>query len=215
MDEDDDYYEGEEDLSFYRNNPASSTALFEPRFIGLPELRGVLRKHEQTALARLQAVVSNRSLITKRRFQDEMNNEYTSETATGRLADSITYRTLKRPGGVESRFYIKPYRELEFVTSLMGGYFNIFPVTPFPIFPASEGQSLWIHRSLRGGGRVAVRKIPPGQPVLWGKFTGGFSRDVLKDVSEEEAQFFLEDVYSAMKDELSEMRTSVRRRKSS
>lgn len=196
-----------DDLEF-SNIPAAGMRI-STQFIGLPELRGVLKKHPQAAVERLQAVVSKRAQGTRASFIEAMEAEYTSVYATGRVANSITYRTLKRPTGVELRFYIKPFRELQFMTSLFGGHFQAFPVTPYEIFPQNDTMRIAIRRDMPGGGRVTLRMMRPGEPVIWGKYTGGFSRDVLREVGEEEEQFFLEDVYGAMKEELKSLRTNI------
>lgn len=178
-------------------------------FIGIPEVRGILKVHPDDAVRALQEVVSKRAHEMKISFVEAMMQEYTSLHATGRLARSITHRTLKRKEGVELRFYIQPFRELEFVTSLFGGYFKVFPVTPYPIFPRNPKRRLAIRKDVAGGGRVTLRMLAPGQAAQWGKETGGFRRDVLKEVGEEEGQFFLEDVTAAMEQEVAKLRNSV------
>lgn len=177
------------------------------QFIGLKDVQGLLAAHPAQAISLLQGVVSKRAGQAKNSFIEAMDLAYTSGFATGRLGNSITYRTLKRQDGVELRFYIRPYRELEFVTALLGGHFKIFPVRPFEIYP--QGRKRLAIRRDAGESRVTLRLLRPGEPVLWGSQTGGFSRDVLSEVAEEEGRFFLEDVQNAMAEALSHLQNTV------
>lgn len=170
----------------------------DTKFVGLDEVEGALALHADEALRLLQEVTSDRARDVRLHLMEAMEEAYV--TGTGRLATGVSYRTFRRADGIEVRFYITPYRELQYVTSLLGGYFQLFPVTPFEIAPKNAPR-LAIRRDV-GAGRVTVRLMPRGQPVVWGTFTGGFHRDVIKDVLEEEAELFKGDVLNAMQESL-------------
>lgn len=168
------------------------------------------------ALKEIREKAKERARKTVFQFKQEMDREYTSAWATGLLASGITFRTFVRGNGVEVKFYIQGRRELRYVTSALGGYFRRFPVGPFVIRPTPPKKTLAIRfpnsaarQFIRGaGGRFAGAKssgadeFPGGairvRQVLWGRRTGGFTRDVISEVIEKESVLFVKDLTEAI-----------------
>lgn len=178
------------------------------RIQGTQTAKGKARKISDRSLQAIQSKAKVRAEQTVRRFQTEMAREYTSQWATGQLARGITYKTAISDNGVDVQFYIQERRELRFVTALLGGHFRQFPVGPFLITP-TEGKALVIRlppgrarRFIRGrGGQFQGSKEGPivVRQTLWGKKTGGFSRDVIAEVAAEEGVLFVRDMEEAVK----------------
>jgi hypothetical protein len=127
----------------------------------------------------------------------EMAIAYTSRNATGRIARSIGYRTEISGNGVVVSFTVGGFRELQFITSLGGGYFQNYPVGPYVIQPRPGRKNLRIQ--YRNG-----EVIYPLQ-VLWGSETGGFERDVLAEVGQSEGQQFTEDIMAEFNKAIAEL----------
>lgn len=180
------------------------------RIEGTRNAEGRVDAFPREVLQRLRSRASRRAEKTISRFKQEMAQEYTSAWATGRLAAGIKKKVSIVNGGVDIQFTIPSFRELRYVTALGGGHFSRFPVAPFEITPVAPGKALVIpfpsgraRRFIRGergrfagsrGGAIVVKK------VLWGKRTGGFSRDVLSEVAQEEGALFVEDMQKAVQD---------------
>jgi|SRR6185503_3106543 len=178
------------------------------RITGAADASGRVGKLSTRALKELKKAAEVRAQKTKDRFQTEMAREYTSAYATGQLARGITYRAFQSGNGVDVKFFIQDRRELRYLTAALGGHFQRFPVGPF-VIQAQEGRSLRIplagplarqfirgkkgrFTGSRGGGAIYVKK------VLWGNKTGGFSRDVISEVAEQEGALFVKDVQAAV-----------------
>lgn len=181
------------------------------RIEGGKDAQGKVVRFSQQALSELRKAAKERAQKSVFRFKSEMAAEYTSKWATGALAAGVTYRTFISNNGIDVKFYIKDRRELRFVTSLLGGHFQQFPVGPF-VIQASRAKALFIRfphsgarRFIQGeGGRFAGSKTsgdPSGirvKQVLWGKRSGGFPRDVIKDVAGAESVSFIQDMQEAI-----------------
>jgi len=177
------------------------------RIVGAKDAQGRVAKLPREALKEIQKVSQQRATQTTRRFQSEMAREYTSAYATGQLARGITFKSAIRGDGVDIKFFIRDRRELRYLTAALGGHFRRFPVGPFVIRPV-DAKSLRIpfsnssaRRFIRGrkgqfagarGGAIFVKK------VLWGNKSGGFSRDVITEVAEQEGALFVQDVQDAV-----------------
>jgi hypothetical protein len=180
------------------------------RVEGATRVRGKLIKFNRTALENIREKARDRARETRLRFTTEMLREYTSQDATGILARSVSFKTFNRNDGIDVKFYIANRRELEYVTASLGGYFSRFPVRPFIIRPVN-GKALVIHSEMIGAmsrgrtpslGRVpvAVRKY-----VRWGSRSGGFQRDVITEVGQEEGAAFVQDMQQAVGEAVLEM----------
>jgi hypothetical protein len=184
------------------------------RIEGATDAAGKVQQFNRETLEVIREKARERAAQTVFRFQTEMDREYTSAWATGMLARGITYKTFVKGDGVEVRFYIKHRRELRYVTTALGGHFKQFPVGPFEIRPV-RAKSLLIpfpnslaRQFIRGeGGRFQGSKGgSEGEPapgirvkqVLWGKRTGGFSRDVISEVMASESALFVRDMTAAV-----------------
>lgn len=166
------------------------------------------------AIKAIQEAAQARAQITVQRFKREMDAEWGSAWATGLLAAGVTFKTSINTDGVDVKFYIPNRQELKFVTALFGGHFKSFPVGPFVIKPVN-GKSLSIplvgraRQFIRGekgqfaGSRAGSEDFPGRiavKAVLWGRKTGGFARDVIAEVAEQEGAIFVEDVRNAVAD---------------
>jgi len=175
---------------------------------GADEAIASARRLTPAALKELREAIRERAKQTVFRFKAEMEAEYTSAWATGMLAQGITFKTFNRPEGAEVKFYIQDRRELRYVTAMLGGYFKRFPVGPFTIrarntkmlripFPNSLAR-----RYTRGeAGKFTGSRPGSGiyvKEVLWGKRSGGFPRDVISEVAEQEGALFVRDMEAAV-----------------
>jgi len=184
------------------------------RVEGATDAAGKVRQFNAEALKEIREATKERARQTVFQFQTQMEREYTSAWATGMLARGVTYRTFVKGDGIEVKFYIQDRKELRYVTAALGGYFRQFPVGPFVIKPV-RAQSLLIpfpnslaRQFIRGaGGRFKGSKggtegdPSPGirvKQVLWGRRTGGFSRDVISEVAEAESVLFVKDLTSSV-----------------
>jgi hypothetical protein len=188
------------------------TLSFGFRIEGEEKVDAAVRRLTPAALKAIREKAAKRANQTVAKFQQEMAQEYTSQWATGLLARGITHKTIISGDGVDVQFFIKDRKELRYVTAALGGYFQQFPVGPFVIKPTS-GKALSIPLPAGGraftrgaggrftgsrafneefGGRIAVKQ------VLWGRKTGGFSRDVISEVMQEESVLFVQDMQEAV-----------------
>lgn len=184
------------------------------RIEGAKDAQGRVHKFSNTALRSLQDKASDRADKTVFRFKTEMAKEYTSKWATGLLARGITHKEMRSGNGIDVQFLIQDRRELRYVTAALGGYFHQFPVGPFVIVPQTRKFLLipfpnsLARRFIRGkGGRFAGSQSsggeegPPGiltRKVIWGRRTGGFSRDVISEVAQDEGALFVQDMQAVM-----------------
>lgn len=122
---------------------------------------------------------------------------YTSRSATGRLGRSIGYRTQLTSNGISVSFVIANFRELSFVTSLAGGYFQSYPVGPYIIEPNPPKKHLRIQ--FRSGEVIYPLR------VLWGSESGGFERDVLSEVGQSEGEAFVQDIMAEFQQAIGEL----------
>lgn len=178
------------------------------RIVGAKDAQGRVHQFSREVTQQIRRAAEARAQQTRDRFQLEMDAEYTSQYATGQLARGISFRTFASTNGVEVKFYIQDRKELQFVTAALGGHFRRFPVGPFVIRPTDPRGALRIplvgplaRRFIRGpkgqfagsrGGAIFVKK------VLWGNKSGGFSRDVITEVAEQEGALFVQDVQNAV-----------------
>jgi hypothetical protein len=179
------------------------------RIRNVAEVNGKLTRFNGDVLSRLRQKARDRANQSAGELRYQMRLEY--RKGTGALAESVTYRTFQRDDGIEVRFYIAERRELSYVTAALGGHFQHFPVRPFIIRPRN-GRRLVIHAEgfsdvARGGrfqslGRVPVKVV---QYVRWGSQTGGFHRDVITEVGEQEGAAFVEDMNQAVSQAIVEM----------
>lgn len=180
------------------------------RIVGARDAQGRIARLSPDALNQIQKATERRAQITRDRFQIEMAREYTSQWATGQLARGITFKTFKKGNGVQIQFFIRDRRELRFVTAALGGHFQQFPVGPFVIKANDPAGKLAIRlppgghtrRFLRGAkGKFAGSRAGNAiivKEVLWGNKSGGFSRDVISEVAEQEGALFVQDVQNAV-----------------
>lgn len=180
---------------------------------GAKNAQGKIKKFSPQALAEIRKAAKERARQTVFRFKSEMAAEYTSETATGALASGVTYRTAVSNNGIDIQFYIKDRRELRYVTALLGGHFKQFPVGPFTIRPVNKRVLSipfrgFVAQAFIRGAKGRVMGTTPASSfitgrraideVVWGRKTGGFSRDVLSEVAKEEGALFVQDMQSAI-----------------
>lgn len=189
-------------------------ALVGYRITGADTAAGKVQRFTPTVLRNIREMAEKRAEQAVFAMRTEMEREYTSAWATGLLAKGITHKAVVSGNGVDIKFYIQDRRELRYVTALLGGHFQDFPVGPFVINPVS-GKALVIplpglaRRFIRGrGGKFAGSR--PGSAiitkrVLWGSRTGGFQRDVLREVVEREGALFVQDMQAAVGNAIVEM----------
>lgn len=189
------------------------------RITGAEDAQGRVHNFSNDALQEIRKQAQRRARQTVLRFKEEMGREYTSAWATGMLARGITFKTAITGNGVDIQFFIQDRRELRYVTAALGGHFQRFPVGPFVIRPTGGGKALSIRfpsslarQFIRGkngtfagsrGGRSGIVV----KSVLWGKRTGGFSRDVISEVAEEEGALFVQDMTRAVEKAVVKMTT--------
>lgn len=199
---------------------------FGIRISGIPDVQGRITKFNARTLASIQQKAEVRSAKTVEAFQAAFAAEYTSAWSTGKLAAGIVAKVMQSNGGVNVQLLIPNRRELQYVTAAFGGHFQDFPVRPFVIVPTSRKFLLipfptgLARRFIRGkGGRFAGSSPNPGasdeggdgipgilvRRVLWGKRTGGFSRDVITEVSQTEGALFVDDMQQAVKKSIVEL----------
>jgi hypothetical protein len=188
---------------------------------GVQDALGRVHKFGPESLAALKVAATSRADVSVSRFRTEMGREYTSKWATGRLARGITHKVIQSENGVDVQFFINDERELRYVTALLGGHFQRFPVGPFVILPRIK-KSLMIpfpnslarqfirgpkgqFQGSRGGGEDGPRPGILVKRVLWGRRTGGFSRDVLSEVAASEGELFVADVTQSMEKSVKKM----------
>jgi hypothetical protein len=191
------------------------------RITGAKDAQGRVHKFSSDALQEIRKEAQERARRTVLRFKEEMSREYTSAWATGQLARGITYKTFISGNGVDVKFYIQDRRELRYVTAALGGHFQRFPVGPFVIRPRNR-RSLLVpfpnslarqfirgkngqFAGSKGGGEDGPRPGILVRSVLWGKRTGGFSRDVISEVAQEEGTLFVQDMQQAVQNAIVEM----------
>ena len=191
------------------------------RITGAPDSLRRVQKFNRESTGALHAAVEDRARQTQARFKQEMAREYTSKWATGRVGNSISFRTKRSGDDIDVQFFVQDFRELRYITSLLGGHFQSFPVGPFVIQPKSR-KSLVIpfpnsmarqfirgpkgqFQGSRGGGEDGPRAGILVKRVLWGRRTGGFSRDVLAEVGQQEGELFVADVTQSMQSSIKKM----------
>lgn len=188
---------------------------------GLRDVQGRVHKFGPESLSALKQAAIQRADVSIARFKTELGREYTSKWATGRVARGMTHKVIQSTDGVDVQFFVNDVRELRYITSLLGGHFQRFPVGPFVIQPTSR-KSLLIpfpnslarqfirgpkgqFQGSRGGGEDGPRPGILVKRVLWGRRTGGFSRDVLREVAEQEGDLFVADVVQSMQTSVNKM----------
>lgn len=187
------------------------------RITGADSAAGKAGKVAPQALENLRVAASERAQRTVSRLQAEIAGSYTSAWATGRLGRSVSQKTVISGNGVNVSFSIGGFRELSFVTALLGGVFSQKFMSPFVITP-SGAKYLHVPRAGvggRGGSASQARNFIQGKggrlrgsrssfmkltKVLWGSQTGGFDRDVIKEVLDEESDLFVADMQQAVQD---------------
>lgn len=205
-----------------RANMPTPNPILGIRIEGIKDVNGKVHTFSTHALQEIRAAARERAQQSVFRFKQEMAREYTSKWATGMLAKGITFKTFIVNDGVNVQFYIADRRELRYVTALMGGHFQNFPVGPFVLVPVS-GKAMRIRfpnsfarQFIRGpkgqfaGAKGAGEGFPSGilvRRVLWGKRTGGFSRDVLSEVAQSEGELFVRDMMAAVQGTIAKMTT--------
>lgn len=188
---------------------------------GVKDVMGRVHRFNAESISELRKAAQDRARQTKTEFKTEMDREYTSAWATGRVARGITYKTIQSKDGIQVQFFIPDHRELRYITSLLGGHFQRFPVGPFVILPTTrKALSIPFPNSLarqfirgpkgqfagsRGGGENGPRAGILVRRVLWGRRTGGFSRDVLAEVGAREGDLFVADVTQSMQSSIKKM----------
>ena len=179
------------------------------RIRGAEDAQGKIQQFGPAALRQIRAAAKSRASQTVANMQSQMDREYTSAWATGMLARGVTYKTFVRGDGVDVKFYIQDRRGLRYVTALLGGHFKQFPVGPFLIRPIPPGKALKIpfpnsmaRRFIQGEGGKLGGSRPGGailvKEVLWGKRSGGFPRDVISEVIQQEGALFVADMEQAV-----------------
>lgn len=164
------------------------------RITGLDQVRAKGKRFRVVPLERVRAAAQVRARDIKARVKAAMRREYTSP-GSGRLANSLGYRTQLLDDGVDIQFHIGGFRELEYVTALGGGYFTTFPVDPFVMVPSS---SKFLRIQFADG--IVFTKY-----ALWGSQTGGFSRDVLTEEFESELEAFQSEMIAVVENAIVEL----------
>lgn len=199
------------------------TPILGLRIEGGTDAAGRVHTFSTHSLEEIRRAAQERARKTVFTFKQEMAREYTSKWATGQLARGITFKTIISGNGVDVKFYINDRRELRYVTALMGGHFQRFPVGPFEILPSSRKALLirfpnsMARQFIRGakgqfagslgGGEDGPRAGILVKRVLWGRRTGGFSRDVISEVAQQEGALFVRDVQAAVEGSIVKMTT--------
>jgi hypothetical protein len=171
----------------------------------------------------IRRMAQERARKTVFKFKQEMAAEYTSKWATGALARGIHFKTQITNDGIDVQFFINDRRELRYVTAIMGGHFQRFPVGPFLIIPKTRKALLipfpnsMARQFIRGakgqftgslgGGEDGPRGGALVRRVIWGRRTGGFSRDVINEVAQQEGVLFVQDMQSAIENSIVTMTT--------
>lgn len=192
------------------------------RITGAKDARGKVHIFSNRVLQNIKKKADTRAEQTIFRFNQEIAREYKSQWATGGLAH-VTSKSVIKDNGVEIQFFIPNRRELRYVTSLLGGHFQKFPVGKFFISPVRAkflripfptGLARRFIRGAKGqfaGSQATLEDDEPGsgailvRRVLWGKKTGGFKRDVIREVAQEEGALFVRDMQAAVKGSIVEM----------
>ena len=199
------------------------TPILGLRIEGGTDAAGKVHVFSSQSLQEVRRAAQERARQTVFTFKQEMAREYTSKWATGMLARGITFKTAISNDGVDVQFFIADRRELRYVTALMGGHFQRFPVGPFAIVPVA-GKALRIRfpnsmarQFIRGpkgqfagslgGGEDGPRPGILVRRVIWGRRTGGFSRDVISEVAQQEGALFVRDVMAAVEGSIVKMTT--------
>lgn len=178
------------------------------RIEGIEDAQGALREMGPRTLDRLQKKAKTRADKTAERFNREIRGEYTSQWATGRLAN-VRAHVQTDGDGVTVDFSIPNVRELEFVTAILpDSYFTEFPVEPFEIVPV---EAKYLRIPLPAGGRLFTRgaggrftgsragDAAYTKLARWGSKTGGFRRDVIGEVAQAEGEEFIADMEEAVR----------------
>lgn len=177
------------------------------RITGAKDAQGRVQRLSPSAKELIRKASEARATRMQTRFQTEMAREYTSPFATGQLARGITFKVAKAGDGVDVQFFINDRRELRYVTALLGGHFQRFPVGPFVIRATNPtgtlriplvGQARQFVRGAKGRFRGSRGSALFVKSVLWGRKSGGFSRDVISEVAEQEGALFVQDVQDAV-----------------
>ena len=137
------------------------------RITGAENARGRVRKFRVTTLARMKEEAKRGAGAAVGLMRSAMHAEYTSQDA-GDLAAGLSMSIQEDENGLSVSFAFPGLRELSYVTALGGGYFSVFPVGPYEIYP-QEGGRLALHFS--DGTVVLGRDKPVTHP--------GFQSDVI------------------------------------
>lgn len=187
------------------------------RITGGKTASGKLRKLNEATLANLRNAADARAKLFVERMREELLAEYQSQWAKGAVAKSLKYTATIKGNGVDVKFFFGNLRELQYITAMGGGHFQNFPVTPFIITPSTRKAlkipfpnsfaRQFIRDKASGQFRGAKStRGPDGEftsgilvrKVLWGNKTGGFRRDVISEVAEDEGARFIQDMHDAV-----------------
>lgn len=200
-----------------------ANVLFGLRIEGAKDAGGRVHRFNDQSLQDLQKAAKDRADQTVNQIRIQMATEYTSKWAQGRLARGVRSKVEINGNGVDVEILIPEYRELRYVTSLLQGHFQNFPVRPFAILPVTRKALLipfpnpMARQFIRGKGGRFAGSLGGGEDgprpgilvkrVLWGRRTGGFARDVLRDVAESEGALFVDDMIKSMQGSINIMTT--------
>lgn len=168
---------------------------------------GNIRRAPQRAL---RAAAVARSDQTVARFRQELLGEYHSPWATGQIARSVRAKVNNTNTGVSVTFTANSGARdhIQYITAVVGGGFDKFPVRPFTIKPI---HYKYLYIRFPGRARAFIQNKDTGKiegsrsgrirakKVLWGSKSGGFHRDVITEVAQSEGQIFVQDVIEAFK----------------
>lgn len=170
------------------------------------------------ALANLRKATLARGKLGEARFQSEMGAAYNSPYAHNQVGKSIRAKVKNEKDGVSVQFTALggDRDHIRYITGMLpDSEWKEFPRGPFPII-ATEKKALRIRypghvRTFIQSpitGQMEGSKYPSvffvGKSVMWGSKTGGFSRDVLAEVSQSEGQSFASDMYAAVAEAISQ-----------
>lgn len=164
------------------------------------------------ALANLRKAALGRSKQSEIRFRSEMGAAYTSPYAHNQVGRSIKAKVRNEKAGVSVQFTARggDRDHIRYITGMLSdSEWKDFPRGPFIIKPQSYKGMLRIR--LPGQVRLFIQNQTTGRmegsenpsaifkkKVMWGSKSGGFSRDVMAEVTQSEGQSFASDVYAAV-----------------
>jgi hypothetical protein len=195
-----------------------SNLSFSIKITGAKDSAGQIEHFNNKVLQDIRTKAQIRAHETVNNIRSAMLTEYTSAWATGQTARGVSFRTFVQSDGVEVRFYIAETQALQYITAMMGGHFQQYPVGPFLIFPHRKKSlkiQLPVGAFLRGErghfkGSVGANSALPSvfkRSVLWGKRTGGFGRDLISELSELEGNAFVADMEAVVQNAIVQLHT--------